>query len=80
MITYYSKRDDFCHSESEFESLFIEVNLKHQQNIVCGVIYRYPNANIDKTLCQLYDIVDKISRENKYCVLLRGLQYRFASI
>ena len=50
--------------------MFVEIDLKKQHNIVCGVIYRHPNAILDIILGCLYDIIDKISKENKYCVLL----------
>lgn len=66
----YNKRSEFCYSKKEFESLFIEINLKNQHNIVCGVIYRHPNAKLDLMTDFLYNTVDKISKENKYCVLL----------
>lgn len=64
----YNKRHEFCHSEREFESLFIEINLKNQQNIVCGVIYRHPNANLEKTLIGYIILLTKLAKRiNTVC-------------
>ena len=61
----YTKRDEFCCSKPEFESLWIEIETPHQHNIVCGIIYRHPNGNIETTLNFVYHIVEKLSNERK---------------
>ena len=39
-------------------------------NLICGVIYRHPKSNIEAFLNSLNDVLDKINRENKYCVIM----------
>ena len=63
-------RTELCCSEQEFESLFVEIEVPHQHNIVCGVFYRHPKSKLDKTLDFIYKAAEKINREGKYCLLM----------
>ena len=66
----FSKREDLSCSENEHESLWIEIQNNHQHNIICGVVYRHPTADIDATLTYLFNTIEKIHSENKYCILM----------
>jgi hypothetical protein len=66
----FNKREDLCTSDNEHESLWIEIESNHQHNIICGVVYRHPNANLNMTLKYIYSIIEKIHNENKYCIMM----------
>ena len=66
----YIKRDDFCTTIPEFESIWIEIEVPHQHNIVCGLIYRHPDQSIAKTADFLYKVTEKINNEGKFCFLM----------
>ena len=51
----------------EDKSFFTEIK---QKNIVVEVIYRPPNANVDAFVSKQYEIVQKLSRENKLCYIM----------
>ena len=67
---FFLRRDDLCCTEQDFESLWIEQDTPKQRNIVCEVVYRHPNSNLDNTLNYIYDTVEKLSKENKCCFLM----------
>ena len=64
------KRDDFCTTTPEFESIWIEIEVPHQHNIVCGLIYRHPDQNITKAADFLYKATEKVNNEGKFCLLM----------
>ena len=66
----YIKRDDFCTTNPEFESISIEIEVPLQHNIVCGLIYRHPDQNIAKSADFFYKVTEKINREGKFCFLM----------
>ena len=68
----FNKSEDICTSDNEHESLWIEIESNHQHNIICGVVYRHPNANanINMTLKYIYSIIEKNHNENKYCIMM----------
>ena len=66
----FFKREDLCRTEPEFESLFIEINIPRQHNIVCGAFYRHPNCKLDKTFDFLFKTAELISKEQKFCALM----------
>ena len=46
----YTLRQDLCkNAQNEFESLWIEIEVPHEKNILCGVIYRHPNSKLNIT-------------------------------
>ena len=63
-------RDDLCCTTDDFECLWIEVHSKSHSNVVCSVIYRHPNSNLENFSSYLTEAVEKISREKKYCILM----------
>ena len=63
-------RRDLSKVTEDFESLWIEVDNVNKRNIVCGVIYRHPNSNVDNFLSYIFDLISKIHKENKFCIIM----------
>ena len=60
-------------SSGNHESTFIEIQLSNKKNLIVGCIYRHPNSGIstdDFLNYHLDPILQKISDENKQCVLM----------
>ena len=66
----YKLRTDLTTTKDEFEALWIELQNKGKTNVICGVIYRHPSGNLDTFLGYLNSGIEKISQENKICVLM----------
>ena len=66
----YDVRYDLSDSVAGFETLWIEIQSNHNQNIICGVFYRHPHSNIDAFITFLNQTLDKIINEQKNCVLM----------
>ena len=69
----FKERNDLTSSLNEcYESKFVEIIFEHQKNIVCGCIYRHrhPGSSISNfNECFLSPLLEKLSKENKICVL-----------
>ena len=52
------------------QRLWVEIENKSSKNILCGIIYRHPNSNLDTFLNKLFSNIDIINREGKLCALL----------
>ena len=66
----FTQRTDLTSSKNELEALWIEVQNEDQCNMVCGIIYRHPSGNVGIFQEYIDIIIDKIQRENKYCIML----------
>ena len=66
----YSCRHNLSSVKEGYESLWIEIQSDAEHNIICGIIYRHPHGNLDNFMAHLNSVIEKIHRENKYCVLL----------
>lgn len=66
----YSVRNEFSESKPHHDALWIEIESELHHNLVCGVIYRHHRSDIDAFLTYLNDTIDKVNRENKYCILM----------
>ena len=66
----YAIRDDLSITKPEFESLWVEFDIPHQHNIVCGVFYRHPESKLDIPKDFLLKAAQKISLEGKFCFLM----------
>ena len=67
----YIIRNDFSTYNPDFQSLWIEIQSKTNSNMICGVIYRHPNISKFETFKNyLEPILDKISKEKKYCIMM----------
>ena len=62
-------REDLCVTTNDFECLWVEIHRK-SRNVVCAVIYRHPNGDLDKFINYFYAALDKISNESKLCSIM----------
>ena len=63
-------RDNLSISTADFECLWIEIHSKSHRNTLCSVIYRHPNSNLENFTNFPTKAMDKISKENKICILM----------
>ena len=63
-------RDDFCTANTDFECLSIELHNATQSNVVCLVLYRHPNSKIENFIDYYTKIMEKISNEKKYGIIM----------
>ncbi len=72
-----TERDDLCfHLNSdkghhaEVESIWVEINIPgHNTPIIIGSVYRHPNSNTQSFINTLEKITNKITHENKPCLI-----------
>ena len=57
-------------STADYEALWIEIHNTHSLNILCGIIYRHPNGNLESLFEYLNSTMEKIDRGSKYCAIL----------
>ena len=61
----YTLRTKLSLSNSDFESLWIEIDNESHKSFICGIIYRHPNSDISSFMDYLNSTVEKIHREKK---------------
>ena len=66
----FHSRDELNLCTTECETLWIEIENQLDKNIICCIIYRHPNSNLECFLNQLFTLIEKANTENKYCFLL----------
>ena len=66
----FHSRDELNLCTIECETLWIEIKNQLYKNIICCIIYRHPNSNLECFLNQLFTLIEKANTENKYCFLL----------
>ena len=66
----FTVRDYLSESTPDYECLWIEVQSDSKDDLICGVIYRHPHNNLEAFMAYLDIVMDKISREKKYCVMM----------
>lgn len=49
-------------STADYEALWIEIHNTHSLNILCGIIRRHPNGNLESFLEYLNSTAEKIDR------------------
>ena len=57
------------------ENIFIEIEsrpLNTTKNVIIGLIYRVPDSNADLFNKELLDILQKITKENKFIYIMGG--------
>ena len=72
-VDYVIREDLQINSPGDFESMFIEIQFTGKKNLIIGCIYRHPTSDIsihDFTNTHLEPVLQKISFENKQCVLM----------
>ena len=66
----YSVCTDITLMNNDVESLFIEISLLNQKNIIIGVVYRPPKGNILDFISSLSDIINNPILNNKDCFIM----------
>ena len=66
----YSILSNFTTTESDFEALWIEINVKGQSNLMCGVAYTHPNSNFDNFMIYMNRTIEQIRAQEKYTLIL----------
>ena len=72
-INYIIRKDLQINSPGDFESIFIEIQIPNKKNLIVGCVYRHPSSKIsihNFTNLHLDPVLQKISAENKQCVLM----------
>ena len=64
----FTTRPDLTISTNDFEALWVEIQNGSQR--YCGEIYRHPHGNIQNFMDFLNSAIEKIVRENKFCIIL----------
>ena len=66
----FHSRDELNLCRTECETFWIDIENQLDKNIICCIIYRHPNSNLECFLNQLFTLIEKENTENKYCFLL----------
>ena len=66
----FIERDDLSEVTADFETQWIEIESDLHHNMICGVIYRHPNGNLDSFMTSINNYLDKVNNENKYCLVV----------
>ena len=66
----YIERDDLSEVTADFETQWIEIESDLHHHMICGVIYRHPNGNLDSFMTSVNNCLDKVNNENKYCLVM----------
>lgn len=61
---------DFTKSTDDFEALWIEVQNIGHPNLLCGIVYRHPNGNLNNFTEYLSATIDKINCSSKFCTVM----------
>ena len=75
-VDYKTRKDLQINSPGHYESKFIEINFPRRKNLIVGS--RHPSSDIsiqDFANIHLDPTLQKISAENKQCVLMRPLVF-----
>ena len=66
----YSIGNYISQATMDYESLWSEIPTDLHHNLICGAIYRHANSNLETFMNSLNYVLDKINRENKYCIIM----------
>ena len=66
----FKLRDDLNPTFASCETIFAEINVTKGRNILVGVIYRPPKANLEQFIIYLDKLLKKLSKENKQIYIL----------
>lgn len=62
--------EDISIMDSHCDSLFVELEIQNEKNLIVGVIYRPPDANFETFITKLEEMLFYINSKNKNCILL----------
>lgn len=71
----FKERDDLVFSNDSTDTLFIEIEMKHEKNIILGVVYRAPNSNACDFNSMLETCLKAIAMENKICYIVGDFNF-----
>ena len=54
----------------DFEALWVEIIIHGQPNVLCGIIYRHPNGDMDNFINYISTKVEKIHQEEKLSLIM----------
>ena len=60
------KREKLCHSNDNFETVWVEINQENSKNILLGCIYRHPGTDSSVLTDHLNQILISTAKENKH--------------
>ena len=66
----FSERDDLNTTSNSYESIVVEVKDSGGKIFLCSVFYRHPKADLTLFLNEFCATIDKISKENKHCLIM----------
>ena len=66
----FNIRPKFTTTADDFEALWIEVHNNSHSNLLCGIIYRHPNGDLERFIEYVSSTADRINRENKTCIIM----------
>ena len=66
----FSQRDDLNTTSNSYESIWIEVKDGSSKIFLCSFFYRYLTTDLASLHNEFYTTIDKISKENKHCVIM----------
>ena len=72
-LDYIRRNDLEINSHSNYESVFIEIIFPKKKNMIVGCMYRHPSSILsvqEFSNFHLEPALEKISKENKQCVLM----------
>ena len=64
----YIIRTEFTKSTHDLEALWLEIDFHNQPKLLCGIIYRHPNNNLDNFMDYINSAIEHIQQENKFCL------------
>ena len=69
----FQRREDLILDSTLFDSVFIEIDrdiFRREKNIIIGVIYRPPDADLESFIELMGVLFEKVKSENKMCYLM----------
>ena len=66
----FTVKSELSTSTADYKTLWIEIYNTHNLNILCGIIYRHPNVNLESFFEYLNSTAEKIDQGSKYCAIL----------
>ena len=70
-VLKYTVRSDLSSPiKDDFETLWVEFENKSYRNMICGVVYRHPNGNINCLVDHINKNIGIINEEHKYCAIM----------
>ena len=71
----FSVRDDLSFSNEYVDTLFIEIEMESEKNIIFGVVYKAPNSDAHTFNGMLEHCVESIAKESKLCYIVGDFNF-----